>query len=76
MLSTGEPLALEVALRNSSCFHPLMKFLGLLFLSLVTASTQSDVGKLLVQWAANAMKVYESVPEMDRSAILTATAAL
>ena len=53
-----------------------MKILAWLIMTLATASAQSDVSKLLVQGAANAMKVFETVPEKDRTAILTATAEL
>jgi hypothetical protein len=53
-----------------------MRILAWLIVTLVTASAQGDVGKLLVQGAADAWKVFEPVPEMDKSAILTCTTGL
>jgi hypothetical protein len=53
-----------------------MKFIGLLAVSLATASAQSDVGKLIFQGAADAVKLIEPIPEGDKSAIFTCTAEL
>jgi len=66
----------EFAIWIAICSLPPMRFIGLLALSLATASAQSDVGKMIFQAAADAVKCLEPIPEKDKSAILTCTAEL